>query len=438
VSRRPLEPLAVALVATFVAAACGEDDGRSAPRPDIIAPDTAPEISVPDTSDGELDPDVEVDGEVVTPRGPIRKIELEVSAADWENLHDHIHDAIEIAAAVTIDGERFEGGSVEAHGGFAREVPKKSYRVALPDEPDAEVDLFGDGRERQRRFVLKASWIDRTFLREALALQLVRDSGGLAPRVGFAELWVRGELLGLYLIVERIDRPYFDRQGLEDEVMQLYKAENHNANWADKADPALGFDIQIGDADTSDLGQLLDACSHTATSDEAFASAVEPLVSLEDVVVFQRVHTFLGNRDTFTKNYYLYHDRTALAGSPEARFRVVSWDADAVLGVEWDGSDLPGDQAGWFGSDAFSPRLVQVPGWRARHLDEYDRAPGAELAAARLHAWVDDVAPGIAALARADLAGWQPGFDWDAEVARLHTMIDKRWSVMRGVIDNLR
>ncbi|MCC6621431.1 MAG: CotH kinase family protein [Deltaproteobacteria bacterium] len=436
----PLVTLAAVFVAGLLACA---DDGPTdlTPRPEIVVPDvevvdTTPEITLPDPdADAET---VDPDGEVTPPRAFIRKIELDVSAGDWQRLHADIHAEITIPAAVVVDGQRFEGGAVEAHGGYAREVPKKSYRVALPDEPDADLDLFGDGVERQRRFVLKAAWIDRSFLREPLAMQMVRDAGGLAPRIAFAELWVRGELLGLYQVVERIDRPYFRRQGLEDEHIQLYKAENHNANWATKADPASGYDIQIGDDDTADLGALLLACSTTPTTDQAFSEAVEPLVALEDVVAFQRVHTFLGNRDTFTKNYYLYHDRAAAAGTPAARFRLVSWDADAVFGLEWEGSNLPGDQRAWHGTDAFSPRLFSVPAWRARHLDGYDRALSAELAVSRLQAWVDAVAPEIAILARADLAGWQPTADWDAEVERLKDMIATRWTILREVIDALR
>lgn len=414
--------------------ACGEDEpASSAPRPDIDVADTRP---LPDTSPlVELDGDV--DGEALA-RGPVRKVELEVDPAEWEALHDHIHDAITIAATVTVDGQRFPGGAVEAHGGYARDVPKKSYRVELPDEPDARLDLFGDGPERERRFVLKASYIDRSFLREALAMQLIRDSGGLAPRVAWAELWVNGRLIGLYALVERIDRPYLDRQGLEDDEVHLYKAESHAANWAEKPNPLDGYDVQLGDpSDPSDLAALLHACSATPTTDADFEAAVEPLLALDDVVAWQRCHTFMGNRDTFTKNYYLYHDLEAAPGSQDARFRLVSWDADATFGLDWDGADLPGDERAWTGTDQFSGRLVRVPKWRARYLAEYARALAEELAPERLVAWVDAHAPALQALAEADLAAWQPTADWSAEVARLKAMIAHRAEVMRDVIGAL-
>lgn len=423
----------------LLVAACGGGgaDAGATDSGDVGAPH--PDVVVPDATTDARDATADAGDSLVPPvRSPVREIALEVDPAAWDELHAHIHGDLRVPAVVTIDGERFDGGSVKAHGGAARDWPKKSYRVYLRDEPDVSVDLFGDGREKQRRFVLNASWIDRSFLRQALAMHIDREAGGLAPRVAFAQLSVNGELLGLYQLIERIDKPYLGRQGLESDRAHLYKAEDHRANWADKPNPMDGYEVQEGDpGDVSDLAALLAACSRTPLTDAAFAAEVAPLLDLEGFIVWQRGHTFMGDRDTFDKNYYLYHDVSAAPGTDAARFRVISWDADAVFGLEWEGTDLPGDQRGWTGVDAFSGRLVQVPGWRARYLSEYRRALAEELDPERLRAWVDARAAEIADLARADLASWQPDADWPAEVERLEVMIDTRAAIMREVLGGL-
>lgn len=369
--------------------------------------------------------------------GPIRRIALEVEAREWERLHAHPDASIEVACTVTVDGVRVHDSELELHGGYARSVPKKSYRVELPDEPDVALDLFGDGRETQRRFVLKASWIDRSFLREWLTLMLVREEGGLAPRVAFAELIANGEWQGLYLVVERVDRGFFRRHGLGDEDLQLYKAEGHDANWADKPNPMAGYDLQIGEEGARDLGELLAALTDTPTTVADFRAEVEPRLALEDFLVWQRVHTFAGNRDTFTKNYYLYHDLEPAPGTPEARFRIVSWDADATFGLEWEGTPLPGDQRAWHGTDRFAPRLFAIPTWKGTYATAYREALAERWLPAPLAARVQDQAALIADLARRDLARWQPELDFDAEVERLAALIAVRHGVMTAVVSAL-
>ncbi len=435
------------LLAALVGVACG-GDGVGADRDGDTGAEVLDVDVDGDTDDGEGDGfeetgDAETadddgdDGEVVA-RGPIRQVGIEVAEADWARIHADPEALIEVPCTVVVDGERVADSVIELHGGYGRTVDKKSYRVVMPDEADVELDLFGDGEERQRRFVLKASWIDRSFLREWLTMRLVRGEGGLAPRIGFAEVTVNGQWHGLYLLVERIDRPYLERNGLESDEVQLYKAENHNANWADKADPLAGYDVQLGDvSNVEGLAALLRAVTRTATTEEAFRSEVEPRLSLADFLVWQRVHTFAGNRDTFTKNYYLHQDLTAVAGTPEARFRIVSWDGDAVFGIEWEGSRLPGDQRNWHGSDQLSPRLFSIAAWKALHRGLYRTALSERWAAATLASWVEEQARSIRDAANRDLSKWQPTMDFDEEVERLIEVIEKRHNIMTEVMERL-
>jgi spore coat protein H len=365
-------------------------------------------------------------------------IAVEIEPAALEEMHEKFDDDITALVAVTMSGERHEGVKFELHGGHARTLPKKTYRLVFPDEAKPSVDWFDDGAETQRRVVLQASWIDPTFVRNKLTFDLIRDSGGMAPRVGFCVLTINGDWWGLYTLVERVDKLFLDRQSL-DKSGNLYKAENHQANWDAKPDPLDGFDMEINEDNPSvDLGDLLDALTYTPQSHPAFQSEVEPRLHLQDFHIWQRVHVYALNRDTFTKNYYLYHDLDEAIGAPGARFRLVSWDADATWGLNWDGKWLDTDEVTWHGTDEFSLRLYEIDFYKSAYRDAFLESLDDELAPVTIATRVAASSSRIREAALADLTHWgRVDVDFDAEVQALKDAVQARHDVMTSVLSGL-
>ncbi|MGC4118776.1 MAG: CotH kinase family protein [Myxococcales bacterium] len=366
-------------------------------------------------------------------------LDLSVDPKALERLDASGEAELEVEAALRFEGTVHPSVRLELHGGYSRRVPKRSYRLTFPDEAELHTALFDRDApaEDHRRIVLQAAWIDPTFMRNKLTLDLVRALGGLAPRVAYVTVSFNGRPHGLYTAIERIDRPWLRRQGLDPEG-NLYKAVNHNANWADKTDPLRGFERAANEENPSDdLGQLLHACSYAAAAD--FAVEVEPLLSLDDFALWQLVHTFAMDRDTFTKNYYLHHSLAAPRGTPEARFRLISWDADATWGLSWDGTALPaGADGAWHGTDRFAPRLFAIPHHREAYVARYREALRGELAPEAVARRIDAMAGELGEAAARDLAQWSRGVDFDREVSRLRAVVDERHQVMSAALDGLR
>jgi spore coat protein CotH len=360
------------------------------------------------------------------------------AAGELTRIHKRFEEELTIEVDLTYGGRAWSGVRLELHGGFARSVPKKSYRLVFPDEDQLEGDLFGEGKPgTYRRLVLQASWIDRTFIRNKLTMDLIRDLEGLAPRMGYVIVVMNGEWLGLYQTIERIDRPFLGRADL-DKGGNLYKAESHWANWQAKADPLAGYDIQEGAENAhDDLGELLDALTHTSLTEEAFKIEVEPRLDLDDFMTFQMVHTLAMNEDTFTKNYYLYHDVEADPGEKEDRFRLISWDADATWGNSWDGTVLEPTKVAWHGTDAFSPRLFAIPSYGGTYVERYVAALADELSPAVLALRAAAISSQIGAAAQADLERWEHDTGFQEEIDRLLLALTTRVTQMKSVLGEL-
>jgi spore coat protein H len=355
-------------------------------------------------------------------------------------------EAIEPVVAVRLDGRVYEGVTIELHGGIARKYPKRSYRLTFNDDDKPELTLFSEAPETHRRVVLQASFIDPSFLRQGLTFDLLRALGAVAPRTGFVGLAFNGRAHGLYVAIERIDRLFLDRQGFDPDG-NVYKAINHSANWAPKAEPMDGFHHKVNEENpTDDLGELLGALGGTPATFADFEAEVAPRLSLADFRAFHLAHTLAMNADTYTKNYYLYHDLQAPPGTPAARFRIISWDADATWGQKWEGSPLPPDADRLIGTDRFAPRLFSISEHWRTYLQAYAAALEGPGSAATLLAGVDAAASEMADAARADHEAWAaareaegyPAPDFDAELARVRAAVEARVEVMRGAVREAR
>ncbi len=446
VNRVPQLLVSIAAVALI---ACGDDASGTSTTPDT-RPDASPDVGPPistdtdagtprdttteDTTSEDSAPDADADAigdaEVDRPEAiPFAVVDLYVDgdASDFEYLYAHPQDhAVEIDVEVRVDDRRYRDVEMEVHGGLARTFPKLSFRLRFHEDDPLETVAFSETPERHRRVVLQASWIDPTYTRNCATLDLVREHGGLAPRCQYANLWLNETYHGFYALIERVDEEYLTRQGFDRDGL-LLKAESHHANWGDKSDPLEGFSQKGNDHAPSDaLGELLGALTWTATDFDSFEAHVVTRLDLDDFLAWQTVHTLADNRDTFTKNYYLYYDWAVLA----SRFRIVTWDADATWGMNWDGVPVDPETSRWHGTDRFSPRLFSIPEYRDPYLAAYadyladpDRIDWlwSNLAERRAR---------IAAHAARDLEAWDRGIDFDPAYDAFETAVETRFDVM--------
>jgi hypothetical protein len=205
-----------------------------------------------------------------------------------------------------------------------------------------------------------------------------------------------------------------------------------------KSDPLKGYDHEEGEENsTEDLGALLDALTNTPTTDADFEAAVAPLLDLDNFMAWQRVHTFAMDQDSYTKNYFLYHDVKADPGDKDDRFRVLAWDADATFGNNWDGTPVSVGETDLIGTDTFSPRLLKVPSYLETYLSAYQEALAGSFAIPLLQDTVNSWSTTIGPYAVADLALWnRDDMDFDAATADLLSAVSSRHTIMSDAISD--
>ncbi len=108
----------------------------------------------------------------------------------------------------TLDpGTDFEGYvGIEVRGQSSQMFPKKSYGFETRNElkNDSSVSLLGMPVESD--WVLSASYSDKTMMRNPLSYYLGNRMGRWQPRTQWCEVWLNGDYLGIYALVEKIKR----------------------------------------------------------------------------------------------------------------------------------------------------------------------------------------------------------------------------------------
>lgn len=95
---------------------------------------------------------------------------------------------------------------IERRGNSTQGFPKKPYEIELRDSAmfNHNASLFGWPAEND--FILRASYIDHTFLRNPLAMHMSREMGRWASRCKLVEVILNGEYIGIYILMEKIKR----------------------------------------------------------------------------------------------------------------------------------------------------------------------------------------------------------------------------------------
>ncbi|MET0305283.1 MAG: CotH kinase family protein [Solirubrobacterales bacterium] len=169
---------------------------------------------------------------------------------------------------------------------------------------------------------------DPSMIREVLSYETFRASDVVAPRTGYAYVWLNGTDYGLHLNVETMDDVALKRAfGDFDDPQHLYEG----PAGVDLAPGSAGmYEVDEGDeAELSDLEALITAANLTSPG---FAERMVPVADVDQMTREWAVERYIAHWDGYSgqnnNNHFLYSD-------PAGVFQVLPWGTDQTFYRYW-------------------------------------------------------------------------------------------------------
>lgn len=371
--------------------------------------------------------------------GSVREILLVVEPEQWNtllaNYDDNPQNERYVAGEMYFrDGDvsrRLSGIGLRIRGNSFSRVKPENGRVHNPRNPDynqAHYRLKMDYQNEQEFYgqenlILKRANGDPSYIRERLALELMREfavSGVQRSTHVRLFLLVSGDdsisYHGVYQLMEAFEKELLkDRYGSNDDGdlwKCLWPASLDEANPSDKMgleDPDNGisfpYDLKTNKDELDRASREFTEFIHELNNvpEAEFPGWAEQHIAIDTLLRAAAVGTLIGSWDDYwinQNNYYLYNDE-------DSKWHYIPYDLDNTFGtaamVDPAEMDIFEPQAVEPGSRPLFQRVLNVPGYRQRYaeyilelLDDETGILSEEAVLKRITPWIENITGNIA------------------------------------------
>jgi spore coat protein H len=243
----------------------------------------------------------------------LHEIRLVVNTRDWQALKDHYLENTYYPCDLTWRDQIVRNIGIRSRGTGSRSPIKPGLRVDF-DRYATDQKFLG-----LKSLVLRNNTQDASNLNERLSMLLFRRMSLPAPREAHTTLYVNNEYVGLYTIVESIDKTFL-RRTLDDDEGYLYEydypaeAKPYYFEYRG-SDPSLYVPLPFKPEthETDPRPEFIEQLVRTIneTSDALFRSAMVEYLDLTRFIRHVAVEMFVADNDGFLgdygmNNFYLY------------------------------------------------------------------------------------------------------------------------------------
>ena len=312
----------------------------------------------------------------------LQRVDLELHSSDWAKLRENFLTNTYYPADFKWNGQTVANVGIRSRGRGSRNANKPGLKIDF-DKYATNQKFLG-----LKSLVLDNLTQDSSGIHETVSMRFYERLGIPTPRETHVRLYVRGEYVGLYALVESVDKDFLARiyGSIGDDVQ--------NDGW-------LYEFVWQEDWRFTDLGTNLDAIklrfdatTHESKSDEEKYRRIQELITLanqtsEDRFVevlggrfdlsgfirFVAAQAFLGDSDGFLgafgiNNFYLYRLEN------QEKHVLIAWDTDntfwgPTFPVRPDDTNvlmqklmrIPEYNALWYAEIARAAQMAEADGW---------------------------------------------------------------------------
>lgn len=312
----------------------------------------------------------------------IQRIDLELHSSDWAKLKENFHSNTYYPADFVWNGQTIYNAGIRSRGRGSRNTHKPGLKV--------DFDLYS---AKQKFLGLKSLVLDNltqdpSGVHEMVAMKFLARLGIPAPREVHARLYVRGEYIGLYAIIESVDKDMLARVfgSIRDDVQNdgwLYEF-SYQEDWrftdlgTDLNAIKLRFQATTHESETDEkkyrkVQELITLANQTP--EDRFAEVLGSRFDLPGFVRYVAAQAFLGDTDGFLgaygmNNFYLYRLEN------QDQHVLISWDTDntfwgPLFPIKPDDTNvlmqklmrIPEFNALWYAEIARAAQLAEQDNW---------------------------------------------------------------------------
>jgi spore coat protein CotH len=262
----------------------------------------------------------------------LQEIRLEIASKDWQTLKDNYQSNTYYPCTFIWNGQTVRNVGIRSRGNSSRSPVKPSLRVDF-DRYATDQKFLG-----LKSVVLRNNSTDPSSMHERISFLLFERMGIQVPRETHARMYVNNEYMGLYTLVESLDKHFLQRVYGNDSGY-LYQFDRRLGDppyyftfFGD--DPSLyvphPFQPETHESDPlpEEIRDLIVAINYT--DDASWESVVGDRIDIPKFVKYAAIENFLADYDSFIgrfgmNNFYFYR----LSGSH--RHDVLAWDKSEAM-----------------------------------------------------------------------------------------------------------
>lgn len=299
-----------------------------------------------------------------------------IDEADWQSIMDAPLEKEYHRADIVFNGIVLENVAISTKGNSSltsvarSESDRYSFRIKFDKYEKGQTLLGLD------KISLNNNYKDPSYMREYLHYEAMREAGAAVPLTLYVNLYINGELHGLYTCVEHESDSFLERYFGEDwEDGVFYDSEE--ASTLQYVEGGQYEELVLDSGTDDGRRSLIRFIQVLNEMPDGEKGEIESVLDVGSALSYIAANTVFGNYDSYhgslAHNYRLY-------GDAEGVFTVVSWDMNESFGLFSSGR---GGQSGGVSLSLLEPvqgnvsiesrplirNLLAVPEYRERYLE---------------------------------------------------------------------